>query len=114
MEKIVMVLKVENSQIKVKDSLGNEKEIAKANLLVTDGNDRFVAEAFDKTADMVAKANLQGKLCSIVCQLSAKKWKRDGKEGISNVIRVTGIKSLFETMDEYLDEEKKEAQNANQ
>ena len=112
MEKTVMVLNVENSVIKVKDSLGGEKDLSKATLLVTDGNDRFVAEAFDKVAEGIAAGNLKGKLCNIVCQLQTRKWEREGRCGISTTIKVVCIKGLFDTMDEYLDEEKKNDANS--
>lgn len=116
MEKIVMVLNVENTEIEVKDvKTGGKKKIAKANLMVTDGTDRFICEAFDATAEDIKKGNLQGKLCGLSCQLSVRSWEKDGKKGETNTIRVLTCKSLFEEMDVYLDGEKKnDANNGNQ
>lgn len=110
MEKTVMVLNVENTEIEVNDTrTGGKKKIAKANLLVTDGSDVFVCEAFDQVAVDVKKDNLQGKLCRLVCQLSARSWEKDGKKGVSNTIRVISCKSLFGEMDIYLDKQKSDA-----
>lgn len=110
MEKTVMVLKVENMEIEVNDvKTGGKKKIAKANLLVTDGADRFICEAFDQVADEVKKDNLEGKLCGLSCQLSVRKWEKDGRKGESNQIRVVSCKSLFELHNEYLAKEKEAA-----
>lgn len=106
MEKIVMVLKVENMEIEVNDvKTGGKKKIAKANLLVTDGADRFICEAFDQVADDVKKNNLQGKLCGLSCQLSVRNWEKDGKKGEANTIRVVSCKSLFEEMKVEIDKQ---------
>ena len=108
MEKTVMVLNVENMEIEVNDArTGGKKKMAKANLLVTDGADRFICEAFDQVAEDVKKNNLQGKLCGLSCQLSVRTWEKDGKKGEANTIRVLSCKSLFEEMDVYLNKEKK-------
>lgn len=110
MEKIVMVLKVENMEIEVNDvKTGGKKKIAKANLLVTDGADRFICEAFDQVAEDVKKNNLQGKLCGLSCQLSVRNWEKDGKKGEANTIRVVSCKSLFELYNDLLDKEKEAA-----
>lgn len=106
MEKIVMVLKVENMEIEVNDvKTGGKKKIAKANLLVTDGADRFICEAFDQVAEDVKKNNLQGKLCGLSCQLSVRNWEKDGKKGEANTIRVISCKSLFEEMKVEIDKQ---------
>ena len=103
MEKTVMVLNVENVEIEVNDTrTGGKKKMAKANLLVTDGSDRFLCEAFDQVAEDVKKNNLQGKLCGLTCQLSVRSWEKDGKKGEANTIRVISCKSLFDEMDEFL------------
>lgn len=105
-----MVLKVENMEIEVNDvKTGGKKKIAKANLLVTDGADRFICEAFDQVAEDVKKNNLQGKLCGLSCQLSVRNWEKDGKKGEANTIRVISCKSLFELHNELLDKEKEAA-----
>lgn len=110
MEKTVMVLKVENMEIEVNDvKTGGKKKIAKANLLVTDGNDKFICEAFDQVAEDVKKNNLVGKLCGLSCQLSVRSWDKDGKKGEATTIRVLTCKSLFDEMDVYLNEQKKTA-----
>ena len=107
MEKTVMVLNVENMEIEVNDvKTGGKKKIAKSNLLVTDGSDRFICEAFDQVADDVKKSNLQGKLCKLSCQLSVRTWEKDGKKGDANTIRVISCKSLFDEMDVYLQNQK--------
>ena len=107
MEKTVMVLNVENMEIEVNDTrTGGKKKMAKANLLVTDGADRFICEAFDQVAEDVKKNNLQGKLCGLSCQLSVRSWEKDGKKGEANTIRVISCKSLFDEMDAYLDKQK--------
>lgn len=106
MEKTVMVLNVENAKIKVNNVATGEKEISKSTVLMTDGYDRFVAEAFDKVAEGVEKSHLEGKLCNVVCQLTTNKAKETGR--VFNSIRINSIKGLFDTMDEFLDEEKKE------
>lgn len=101
-----MVLKVENMEIEVNDvKTGGKKKIAKANLLVTDGADRFICEAFDQVADDVKKNNLQGKLCGLSCQLSVRNWEKDGKKGEANTIRVVSCKSLFEEMKVEIDKQ---------
>lgn len=106
MEKIVMVLKVENMEIEVNDvKTGGKKKIAKANLLVTDGSDRFICEAFDQVAEEVKKNNLTGKLCGLSCQLSVRNWEKDGKKGEANTIRVVSCKSLFEEMKVEIDKQ---------
>ena len=106
MEKIVMVLKVENMEIEVNDvKTGGKKKIAKSNLLVTDGSDRFICEAFDQVAEDVKKNNLQGKLCGLSCQLSVRNWEKDGKKGEANTIRVISCKSLFEEMKVEIDKQ---------
>jgi single-stranded DNA-binding protein len=66
----------------------------------------------DKVAEGIAAGNLKGKLCNIVCQLQTRKWEREGRCGISTTIKVVSIKGLFDTMDEYLDEEKKNDANS--
>ena len=105
MEKTVMVLNVENMEIEVNDvKSGGKKKIAKANLLVTDGADRFICEAFDVVAEDIKKNNLQGKLCGLSCQLSVRTWEKDGKKGVANTIRVLSCKSLFDEMDVYLNQ----------
>ena len=110
MEKTVMVLNVENMEIEVNDTrTGGKKKMAKANLLVTDGADRFICEAFDVVAEDIKKNNLQGKLCGLSCQLSVRTWEKDGKKGEANTIRVISCKSLFDEMDVYLDNQKKNA-----
>lgn len=110
MEKTVMVLNVENMEIEVNDARnGGKKKMAKANLLVTDGADRFICEAFDQVAEDVKKGNLQGKLCGLSCQLSVRSWEKDGRKGEANTIRVISCKSLFDEMDVYLDNQKKNA-----
>lgn len=106
MEKIVMVLKVENMEIEVNDvKTGGKKKIAKSNLLVTDGTDRFICEAFDQVAEDVKKNNLTGKLCGLTCQLSVRNWEKDGKKGEANTIRVVSCKSLFEEMKVEIDKQ---------
>lgn len=106
MEKIVMVLKVENMEIEVNDvKTGGKKKIAKSNLLVTDGGDRFICEAFDQVAEEVKKNNLTGKLCGLTCQLSVRNWEKDGKKGEANTIRVVSCKSLFEEMKVEIDKQ---------
>lgn len=110
MEKTVMVLKVENMEIEVSDlKNGGKKKIAKANMLVTDGNDKFICEAFDQIAEDVKKNNLVGKLCGLSCQLSVRTWDKDGKKGEANTIRVLTCKSLFDEMDVYLNDQKNTA-----
>jgi single-stranded DNA-binding protein len=105
MEKTVMVLNVENVEIEVNDTrTGGKKKMAKANLLVTDGSDRFICEAFDVVAEDIKKNNLQGKLCGLSCQLSVRTWEKDGKKGVANTIRVLSCKSLFDEMDKFLNE----------
>ena len=71
-------------------------------MLVTDGSDRFICEAFDQVAEDVKKNNLQGKLCGLSCTLSVRTWEKDGRKGEANTIRVDSCKSLFDEMDEYL------------
>ena len=103
-----MVLNVENTTIEVNDvKNGGKKKIAKANLLVTDGGDKFVAEAFDQVADEVQADNLKGKLCGIVCQLSTRKWEKEGRKGESTQIRVISCKSLIDEMAKHEEKEKK-------
>ena len=100
-----MVLNVENMEIEVNDvKSGGKKKIAKANLLVTDGSDRFICEAFDQVAEDVKKNKVQGKLCGLSWQLSVRTWEKDGKKGEANTIRVTSCKSLFDEMDDYLNQ----------
>lgn len=108
MEKTVIVLNVESFKIEVSDGRGGKKEITKANVLVTDGSDKFVGEAFAEVADEIVKDNLKGKLCGISCKMEVRSWEKDGKKGVSNQIRILSCKSLFESMDEYLDKEGRE------
>jgi single-stranded DNA-binding protein len=108
MEKTVMVLRVEHMEIEVNDTrTGGKKKIDKANLLVTDGTDRFVCEAFDQVAKDVKADNLTGKLCGLSCQMSVREWQKDGRQGETTQIRVLSCKSLFEEMDKFLDKENK-------
>lgn len=107
MEKIVMVLNVENTTIEVNDvkNGGKKKKIAKSNLLVTDGYDKFVAEAFDQVAEEIQADNLKGKLCGIVCQLSTRKWEKDGRKGEATQIRVISCKGLIDEMAKHEEKE---------
>ena len=105
MEKTVMVLNVESFKIEVSDGKGGKNKITKANVLVTDGCDKFIGEALDKVADEIVADNLKGKLCGINCKMEVRSWEKDGRKGESNQIKIVSCKSLFEEMDKYIDKE---------
>lgn len=106
MEKTVMVLNVEDFKIKVSDGKGGQKEITKANVLVTDGSDRFIGEAFDLVADEIVKDQVKGKLCGINCKMEVREWEKDGRKGESNQIRVLSCKSFIDEAAKQLEKEK--------
>lgn len=101
-----MVLNVESFQIEVSDGRGGKKNITKANVLATDGTDRFIGEAFDQVADEIVADELKSKLCGINCKLEVRSWEKDGRKGESNQIRILSCKSLIDEAAKQLVKEK--------
>lgn len=106
MEKTVMVLNVESFKIEVSDGKGGKNEITKANVLVTDGSDKFIGEALDKVADEIVADNLKGKLCGINCKMEVRSWEKDGRKGESNQIKILSCKSFIDEAAKHLEKEK--------
>ena len=79
-----------------KDSLGNPRQVLVAAMVLTDGINSMVAEAYGDVATACANKNVQeGDLCNVKLATEARSWTdQQGQERWENRVSMQGIEVM--------------------